>query len=72
MFVIGVVEDAIVLYGVLFREKGVIVFFGVIKFEDEVLAPFGAVLDSCYFSHVDGISLAFVPPVLRNHHVEAH
>ncbi len=72
MSVIRVMEDDIVLNGVLFRGNGAIVFFGAIKFEDEVLAPFIAVLDCCYFARVDGISTTSILPVLSNHHGEAH
>ena len=72
MVMVGVVEDGIILYGVLFRGKGVIAFAGAIKFEDEVLASFSDVLDSCCFSCVDGISLVSIPPVLRNCYGQSH
>ncbi len=66
------VENGIVLHGVLFRGNGAIVFFCTINVEDEVLVPFGAVLDCRYFARVDDISIASIPPVLRNRHGESH
>ncbi len=72
MFMVGVVEDGIVSHGVLFRGKGVIVFFGAIKFKDKVFASFSAILDCHYIARADDISLTSIPLVLRNRHWEPH